>query len=490
MTRKQSLPVAPGPDCATIAPLLPMLDSYDLSDEEAARAREHLRTCDWCKREYAALAIVDEALRRQFGEPAAKASPFLTMEQIVNAIDSQDNATQLSTAYPPTNLPGSDFPQRPRRGPGRLTGVAAVVAAVLLIGLAATLFAVFTQTPSRPAGHGNSAATATTSHQPPTPLRLPAGANLLGISMASPTDGWAVGITADRKAVLLLRFHDGQWSIWPGAIPTQVMLLLSADSISMASPTDGWIGGVSGMLHYTNNQWVAVPVPGIGATSKVRMSSTANGWAKSLIQTPDKQDGSFGMVHYSNRAWSIVALPPALQGLRDETKLDFSVTPSGECWLMYQDVSTGTTEILRSTGGPFQVAYTLPGVKGAHITMHSPQAGWLTGKDGSGNAVYHFDGAQWTKVAIPASFNQQSLSLDPVVISPSGEAWLPASNETGNGAIARYRGGSWEMIQMPSSIYMLSFTPVADDEGWAIGSGGDRAALYHYQNGQWTRYPN
>lgn len=489
MTRKEPLPVLPGPDCATIAPLLPMLDSYDLSDEEAARAREHLRGCDWCVREYAAHTIVRDALRRHYGEPSRSASPFLTMEHIVNDFDTQDNATRLATAYPPTDLPTSEFSHHPRRGPSRFTGIAAVAAAVLLIGLAAGLFAMLSRASNSPAHGGPSTATATTTQQPPTPLHLPAGANLLGIAMASPNDGWAVGMTADRKTTLLLHYHDGQWSIWPGVIPNQVMLLLSGNSLSMTSATDSWITGVGATLHYSNNQWVAVPLPGVGAVSKVDMASSTEGWAEGFIQTPDKQSGSFGMLRYHNGSWSIVTLPQDLQGLRDSTKLDFSVTASGECWLMYRDAS-GTTEILRSTGNSFQVAYTLPGVKGQHITMHSSQDGWLTGKDASGNVLYHFDGSQWTKAAIPASLNQQSLSLDPVVISPSGEAWLPTGNDAGTGPIARYRNGSWEVLQVLSAIVTYTFTPVADDEGWAIGAGGNSSALYHYQNGHWTQYPN
>ena len=42
----------------------------------------------------------------------------------------------------------------------------------------------------------------------------------------------------------------------------------------------------------------------------------------------------------------------------------------------------------------------------------------------------------------------------------------------------------------PSTIFPGTFRLVADDEGWAIGTAGDRSALYHYQNGSWTPYPN
>ena len=489
MTTREPQPVLPGPDCATIAPLLPLLDSSDLSAEEVIRARAHLETCPWCKREHAAHAIVGDALRRQYGEPPESALPFLTMESFVNTSDTRDRPDQgqLDTAYP--YLPSDTsrtVPDHPRRGPGRLTGIAAVAAALLLVGLAATLFALISQTAHGPARNGVPTAT-TMIQQPLAPLHLPAGATLLGLSMASPTDGWAVGMTADRQHVLLLRYHDGQWAIWPGTLP-QLQLLLSADSLSMDSPTDGWMTGDGGMLHYTNGQWVAVAVPGVGAISKVQMVSPTDGWAKAFIQSADKQSGSFGILHYSRGVWSVAPLPAALREISDETQLDFSVTKSGECWLMYRKASTDSTEILRYTGGSFQVAYTLPSVQGYHLTMRTSENGWLTGINAS-SPLYRFDGSAWTKVALPAGFIAQSDSIYQLVISPSGEAWLLDSAENSRYFI-RYHNSSWKVMQTPAHVTLVTFIMVADDEGWAIGTAGDRSALYHYQNGSWTQYPD
>jgi len=308
--------------------------------------------------------------------------------------------------------------------------------------------------------------------------------------MASPTDGWAAGVTGDPQHVLLLRYHDGQWAIWPGALPA-LQLLLSADSLSMDSPTDGWMTGDGGMLHYTNGQWVAVAIPGVGGFSKVEMVSPTDGWATAFIQSADKQSGVFGMLRYTGGAWSVVPLPPALREISDETQLDFSVTESGECWLLYRVASSNSTEILRYTGDSFQVAYTLPGVQEYHITMGTSENGWLTGINANSSPSYHFDGSAWTKVAIPASFIGPSNSSYAAVISPSGGAWLFGIDDSGHsGAVARYLNGSWEEVTAPSTIFPGTFRLVADDEGWAIGTAGDRSVLYHYQNGSWAPYPN
>lgn len=490
MTTKQPLPVLPGPDCATIAPLLPLLDSHDLSGEDLARVREHLNTCDWCSREYAAHAIVGAALRRHYSGPSQGALPYLSMEHIVNDYETQDSSTRLSTAYAPTIAPGTP-PNFPRRSPSRLTGIVAVAATLLLVLAAGLVFgqrAGFLSRNTTPGtGGAKATATATSTARPQgAPIYLPPGASLMALSMASPTDGWAIGMTADRQHVILLRYHDGQWATWHGSLPT-MQLLLNAEGISITSPTDGWITGIGGFLRYSNNQWVAVPVPGIGAVETVKMVSPTDGWARAFIQTPDKQDGAEGLLHYSNGAWSVVSLPAAVDTRSAATKFDFSVTSTGACWLMYRNASTGDTKILRYVGGSFQVAYTLPGIQGETITMHSAQDGWLTATDASGKAVYHFDGSAWTKVAIPTNFMQQPY-LYRVVTSPSGEAWLFGGSGQNSGAVARYLNGSWKAVEAPATIIPPTFRLVADDEGWAIGSRGDHPVFYHYQNGDWSVY--
>jgi hypothetical protein len=228
---------------------------------------------------------------------------------------------------------------------------------------------------------------------------------------------------------------------------------------------------------------------GIGSVDKVEMVSPTDGWAKGFIQSADKQNGSNGVLHYSNGSWSVVALPAALRAIGRTAQFDFSVTPAGECWLMYQDAVSGDTETLRYEGGSFQVAYTLPHFLGQTITMRSSQDGWLTGTDANGKVAYHFDGSAWAKVAIPTNFKQQPY-LYPVVIAPSGEAWLLAGSAADGGLVARYRNGTWEMVQAPSTVDVNTFALVAADEGWATGHAGGTATLYHYQNDSWTQYPN
>ena len=69
---------APRPLCAAFAPLLPLISSGALEEDEATPTREHVAGCAWCQQELARYSAVDEALRREFGAGAlASVLPFL-----------------------------------------------------------------------------------------------------------------------------------------------------------------------------------------------------------------------------------------------------------------------------------------------------------------------------------------------------------------------------------------------------------------------------
>ena len=500
-----------GPQCASYTEALPQFRQGTLPPADAASLSAHLPICAYCRARLAAYDNLDAALSRYANHfapvaPSADdlvataigraASPFPETFQKENTMDDADTATDTrsGTTQPLTDpSPPTVAERTPRHS--RPHPALAVVAALLLVGLAATLFATISHPNNGPAHNG--AATATTAQTvptattitrlPPTPLHLPARATLLGLSMTSPSDGWAGGITADMQHIILLRYHNGQWTTWQGTLP-KAAVSLNAGGLSMASATDGWITTLGGFLHYTNNQWVAVRVPNVSNVETVKMISPTDGWAWASLLTAN-QNGFEGLLHYSDNVWSLVTLPVGLDTNRGSIHSYFSVTPTGECWLMYSDANSGVTKILRYTGGAFQTVSTLSHIQGESITMHSSRDGWLTGVDASGKAVYHFDGSGWTKTAIPISLQQQS-SLYAVATSPAGAAWLTGGYGSNTGAAARYLNGAWELVKMPANITPFTFNLVTDDEGWALDASPFHAAIYHYQNGVWTQYPN
>lgn len=500
MTTKQPLPVLPGPDCATIAPLLPLLDSYDLSGEDIARVREHLNTCDWCTREYAAHDCVGAALRRHYGGSSQGALPYLSMERIVNDYETQDPSTRLSTAYAPTTAPGTP-PNLPRRSPSRFTGIVAVAAALLVVLATSLIFgqrAGFLSQRNTPGANGRQATpthTAIPSMSVHKLITLPPNTILGKLAMDSATDGWGYGYV-DNKDVAILHLQNGQWSLWSGQVPQGIWPY----SISMVSPTEGWIAGdfgsSGGFLHYSNGAWKAVPVPGSGMIRKVVMTSPTEGWAADFKLSPDKQSEVFGMLHYSNGAWSRVALPARLN-TRDvvanetmDTRLDFAALAASESWLMVKDTTSGGTQILRYANGAFNVAYILPNFQGRTFVMSSLQNGWATGVDANGAPVtYHFDGSIWAQVELPSSFNHQYTWLT-VVTSPSGEDWLFNEYKSMVSSAARYQHGAWVAVQGPGAMKAESFVMASSTEGWGFGFGAGSIApsFYQYQNGEWSVY--
>src|SRR5262245_56969176 len=68
---------SPRPLCAAFAPLLPLISSGALEEDEAAPTCEHVAGWAWCRQELARDGAVDEALRRQFGVVSENVPPFL-----------------------------------------------------------------------------------------------------------------------------------------------------------------------------------------------------------------------------------------------------------------------------------------------------------------------------------------------------------------------------------------------------------------------------
>ena len=157
------------------------------------------------------------------------------------------------------------------------------------------------------------------------------GADLRSVSMASASEGWAVGsiFVNQNPLPLLLHYTAGKWAQAANPPGTNGQLD-EFDQIVMNTPTDGWLGGVDGirsgipqLLHYTNGQWIATRAPSIQDTvsyiiTGISMTSTAQGWAVgSRISGP--QEGkpapsgqSFQptnlqvFLHYDAGVWSVV----------------------------------------------------------------------------------------------------------------------------------------------------------------------------------------
>jgi hypothetical protein len=128
--------------------LLPLLDARALTPEEETSLREHLADCAWCQNQLAAYMVVEEAVRRQY---ATLPSPQpLTLEEIMRATQSgRQSDMRPASASRATSQPlprRADPPETRGRGgdqrrPKPWATLGAVAAAMLLVVLAAALFA-------------------------------------------------------------------------------------------------------------------------------------------------------------------------------------------------------------------------------------------------------------------------------------------------------------------------------------------------------------
>lgn len=192
-----------GPECARYAELLPQFRQGTLTYAEDVALRAHLATCGYCQAQLAAYDRLDNALYTHMGRfartaPAADDLVRLAIARVPSPPPARMNHHQSQaswegrrdysmyndpdeTTYEMPTLPRYD--QRPPQTQHtRTRPVLATIAALLLIGLAATLFAVF----GRPSPSPAQSSTPTATTQPtatiqPTPTPQPTQNTGIGV---------------------------------------------------------------------------------------------------------------------------------------------------------------------------------------------------------------------------------------------------------------------------------------------------------------------
>ena len=304
-------PGEPGQDDAALAPELARLDELLLA--EGRRWRRNEPSTAQLERHVRALVRTGGAEQRNEDVMLSEREP--------------------TTYDTPTPDPAS------RRLQSRWRGPLAAVATVLLVAMAATVFA-FLSARSIGTGVNPRGAKATptpgftrvTAIQPKdTNLPMPKNAYLADISLSSAHDGWAVGGIripdfagqdfSSQRAVLV-HYHDGVWTAASGSFPR-----MSLNGVSMVSADDGWAvgmtinppdnsGGVPVLLHYTGGHWVKVDAPALAGVSPetIRMRSPDFGYITGVVDVPSTtMKGSFDqlveVVVYQNGAWKAIRTP-------------------------------------------------------------------------------------------------------------------------------------------------------------------------------------
>ena len=245
---------APRPLCAAFAPLLPLISSGALEDDEATPTREHVAGCAWCQQELARYAAVDEALRRQFGATHEGVLPFpfdldgdedvaeeyaFTLEDTLEGPMAEGH--DLRDQQPSTTARSSRWGER-KRGPSpRATAIAGIAAALILAVIATTIYTKFA--PQR-----TTSLAATKTSGAFTKIALPRANSLLGWTTGTDGSFWYANsaLSASHSAEIGHVTPDGTITMIP--IPADDTVT-SIEIHGMAVGSDGnlwWFGGYEG----------------------------------------------------------------------------------------------------------------------------------------------------------------------------------------------------------------------------------------------------
>ncbi|HLY30787.1 MAG TPA: hypothetical protein VKQ36_07145 [Ktedonobacterales bacterium] len=474
----------------------------------------------------------------------AGARPTLLTQERASETDDQDDGLVYSPLLR-TETPQREPNTRFRRRMGQISVALASVAAILIVALLAA--GVF-----RAVGLRSSPGAMT---QQGIALKGLVNPILTAITFTSPTDGWIAGIADEARSqgqpekIFFLHEQQGVWtpvytniSGWDG---TRAEIL----SISMDSPTDGWAAGGEGLLlHYDGHTWRQVKnPPGFPVTypilySAVQMLSPTNGW---LVGQNDF--GSTAIFHYDGRRWSAQAAPASLGAgtLNGVDLLGIDMLPSGEGWVVgelqpYQQATESAPPppsglILHYVNGVWSVQAILPGMALRSVSMVSTGAGWAVGNRDVYKAVPNTQGGGYsdeqTPVMVRYSQGKWSPIPDPVatddpaqdaglfthvVMRSPNDGWAlgqtdePLQDREGYAAYAtllfHYDGVRWQYVRLPEVkvkvqndlffSYVNAMGLTADGDGWLVGSttneldGGalSRLLIYRYHDGAWSVY--
>jgi hypothetical protein len=332
----------PQPLCAVFAPLLPLLRSGELAEQERAQVEAHLADCAWCQHQLTTFDIVDAALVRRYGpafnETAGAAQldvsyrpgtrRDLTLEDIMKADQQPTRATTGQQSPPPT---------RPQtfRTPRRIAVIGASAAVLLVAILAARLFALHSA-PGQTGPSSSSSPAAT----------IPAGQ---GWTHAGPPWAQWMALAPSAPGVAYLCGVPGSSD---PARPAPVSLALSQDAGgSWQSWTTALLaGGCEVAINPTNAQdllletWTCVSRASTPCPSQLyRSLDGGHNW--SLAAFPPAPAGSSAgpVVEEYSWAWqgSTLFVSPSPAGTQSQTLIAVSVAEGPFAWVNERSLFAG-----------------------------------------------------------------------------------------------------------------------------------------------------
>ncbi len=441
----------------------------EVGNDQYHAVRRHLESCGYCQR-----ALVEaqriRALVMAAGSMPPKATPSVAERVVARLQDHSLDDTLPLSAVPNS---GSRNAGRARLNRRRDTWrrLGALAAVLLLIASSALLF-------SRISLRGQTnrpTPTATPAITPTVPLLgnwadvVPVQATILDVAVVSQDDIWAAGLAGTDHGIetLLMHYDGARWQVSPDTFDGAQLY-----SISMVSATEGWAAGSTNgtpfMLHYTSGHWRdATTSVDTGALrdhkiilTQVRMATAISGWA--LGQGDQAPQHSTQILQYI-KVGSTYRWEPT-ESFEGTTLNALSVVSDHEAWVVGAYAAKMT--IMRVTvtylnNDPNSIVTnwathsweTLGAGNLTSVSMRSSTDGWAGGSDGNGTgALFHWDGSEWSRVALPSSFEQPG-AVQGIVATGANAAWVygefPGSHSSYLYSIA---DGQWTDHQFSPSM--------------------------------------
>jgi hypothetical protein len=322
----------------------------------------------------------------------------------------------------------------------------------------------------------------------------------LGVSLASPADGWAVGAFDDSNAEghPLVEHWDGTtWAL--GHAPQPSGLAAQLAGVDELSPSDVWAvghsegdSGVTSDLplteHFNGTNWsiaagVSLPAGASGVLNAIGGSGPDDLWAVGYMLSADESQESLLIEHYNGTQWKIVPFPTEFNvcdsGLSDCFLDATAVAASApdNAWLAGNVAQPNDTQhVLAHWNGKSWSVSTAPCLEGTAVatcnpegtdlnhltglTVLSPTDAWASGSEGNVNDenfnipyVLHWNGTSWSLTTTPNMGGEGSL-LNAISAVSASDIWAVGQVQQLNGGIQtlteQFNGTAWAVVASPS----------------------------------------
>jgi hypothetical protein len=315
-----------------------------------------------------------------------------------------------------------------------------------------------------------------------------------GVSMASASDGWAVGSFSNPRAVNqpLAEHWDGQaWRITatpplPKAAASGVL-----NGVDEVAPANVWAAGSLSLTaggtrtlieHFTGKSWAVVPSPnpftGPGADDELNAvggTSARDLWAAGF--TFDGNNLAQGLFeHFNGTTWQ-AAPPLAAAGIPDFVSV--SAVSTSDVWAVGASLSVTDSTLAAHWDGHTWRVVTTPCLNGTKIILQENACQqsqneltgvtavaandvWASGFETESSDfhvpyVLHWDGKTWSLIKTPnagAGLGNTGSSLFAITAVSASDIWAVGHSQNGNGTITtlteQFNGSTWSVVPSPN----------------------------------------